>query len=153
MGNTSILLFTLDLRLEDHPALSAAAAEGPVLPLFVWDGSTGGKRPIGGASRWWLAESLAALSADLAKRGSRLVLRSGELAEAVLALAGATGARSVHMSRAYEVGATRKTKALEAALQAKGIALTVHPGRLLLEPEALKTKGGEPFREIGRAHV
>ncbi len=35
MGNTSILLFTLDLRLEDHPALSAAAAEGPVLPLFV----------------------------------------------------------------------------------------------------------------------
>ncbi|MFO1171490.1 MAG: deoxyribodipyrimidine photo-lyase [Hyphomicrobiaceae bacterium] len=146
MVTTSILLFTLDLRLEDHPALTAAAAEGAVIPLFVWDGSPGGKRPIGGASRWWLAESLAALSRELVERGSRLVLRSGDVADAALAVAEATGARSVHMSRAYEVGGARKTKALEAKLQAKGIALAVHPGRLLLEPEALRTKGGEPFR-------
>lgn len=146
MPGSSILLFTLDLRLEDHPALVAAAAEGPVVPLFVWDGSPGGKRPIGGASRWWLAESLAALSISLAGHGSRLVLRQGDVAKAVVAVARAASARSVHMSRSYEVGGAAKFKALGRALQTSGIALTLHSGRLMLEPEALKTKSGEPFR-------
>jgi len=34
---TSVLWFRRDLRLRDHPALAAAAASGPVLPLFVLD--------------------------------------------------------------------------------------------------------------------
>jgi deoxyribodipyrimidine photo-lyase len=146
MASASIVLFTLDLRLEDHPALAAAAAGGPVVPLFVWDESPGGRRPIGGASRWWLAESLETLSSRLSEVGSRLILRSGNTAEAVVAVAKATGARTVHMSRAYEVGGAAKAKALGAVLLAKGITLTLHAGRLLYEPEALKTKAGEPFR-------
>ena len=36
---TSVVLFTRDLRVRDHPALSAAAADGPVVPLFVVDPS------------------------------------------------------------------------------------------------------------------
>ena len=34
---TAILWFRRDLRLEDHPALTEAAAAGPVLGLFVID--------------------------------------------------------------------------------------------------------------------
>jgi hypothetical protein len=34
---TSVLWLRRDLRLGDHPALHAAAADGPVLALFVLD--------------------------------------------------------------------------------------------------------------------
>ena len=34
---TSIMWFRRDLRLRDNPALRAAAADGPVLGLFVLD--------------------------------------------------------------------------------------------------------------------
>jgi deoxyribodipyrimidine photo-lyase len=33
----TLVLFTRDLRVHDHPALAAAAREGAVLPLFVLD--------------------------------------------------------------------------------------------------------------------
>jgi deoxyribodipyrimidine photo-lyase len=33
----TLLLFTRDLRVHDHPALAAAVHDGEVLPLFVLD--------------------------------------------------------------------------------------------------------------------
>jgi len=41
-----------DLRLTDHAAVTAAAAQGPVLFLYVLDDDTPGDWRIGGASRW-----------------------------------------------------------------------------------------------------
>ena len=63
---TTIVWFRQDLRTRDNPALAAAVARGPVLPLFILDDETPGPRwRWGGASRWWLHHSLAALGADL----------------------------------------------------------------------------------------
>ncbi len=146
MTTPTILLFTRDLRLSDHPALAAAATDGPVVPLFVWTGSPSGDRLLGAASRWWLAGSLEALARALEAKGSRLLLRRGELAAEVLAVAAITGARTVHMTRGYEPGAQRQSGALETALAKQGIGLTQHSGRLLIEPEKLATKSGTPFK-------
>jgi deoxyribodipyrimidine photo-lyase len=66
-----IVWFRNELRLADHPALSAAAETGAaILPLYILDDATPGRFRVGGASRWWLHESLAALGKDLAKRGA-----------------------------------------------------------------------------------
>jgi deoxyribodipyrimidine photo-lyase len=60
--------------LSDHPALHAAAKSGaPVICLYVLDDAAG--RAPGGAARWWLAQSLRALGADIAARGGFLALR------------------------------------------------------------------------------
>ena len=65
-----ILWFRDDLRLSDHAPLRAAVATGaPLIPLFVLDDQTPGPWRLGGASRWWLHHSLAALAADLSARG------------------------------------------------------------------------------------
>ncbi|HEX6786109.1 MAG TPA: deoxyribodipyrimidine photo-lyase, partial [Acidimicrobiales bacterium] len=37
MSRPAVVWFRRDLRLADHPALAAAAADGPVVPLFVLD--------------------------------------------------------------------------------------------------------------------
>ena len=97
-----IVWFREDLRLSDNPALSAAVATGaPLIPLFVLEDAPP-TRAIGAASRWWLDKSLIALGQALKAIGSRLVLRRGDAAEVVEALAEATGARTVVWNRAYE---------------------------------------------------
>jgi deoxyribodipyrimidine photo-lyase len=48
----TIVWFRDDLRLSDHPALSAAAKTGaPIIGLFVFDEQSRGVRPLGGAGR------------------------------------------------------------------------------------------------------
>jgi deoxyribodipyrimidine photo-lyase len=98
-----ILWFRNDLRLTDNRALAAALATGqPVVPVYVLDDEAPGTWRMGGASRWWLHGSLAALARDLEDRGARLVLRKGKSADILEALAAETGARTVFCSRAYE---------------------------------------------------
>jgi deoxyribodipyrimidine photo-lyase len=54
-----IVWFRQDLRLTDNPALTAAANTGyPVLPVYLLDDASAGDWEMGGASRWWLHQSL-----------------------------------------------------------------------------------------------
>ena len=78
-----IVWFRDDLRLSDHPALHAASQTGaPVICLYVFDEQSEAlrapyARPLGAATRWWLAQSLRALQQRLASIGSPLLLRKG----------------------------------------------------------------------------
>jgi len=87
-GRPAVLWFRQDLRLSDNPALTAALERGsPVIPVFIWAPEEEGAWPPGAASRWWLHGSLASLSAELEKRGSRLIIRRGPTAAALARLA------------------------------------------------------------------
>ncbi|MEZ5924746.1 MAG: deoxyribodipyrimidine photo-lyase [Hyphomicrobiaceae bacterium] len=142
----SIVVFSLDLRLSDHAALTAAAREGPVVPLFVLDETETGGRPMGGAGRWWLHGSLQALDQALRSSGSRLICRRGATVDVIRSVAKATEARSVRITRAYEPGAAGRESALKSALAMNGIGLHRHGGRLLFEPEQVRTNDGGPFK-------
>lgn len=79
----AIVWFRQDLRLQDNPALRAALNRGgPVVPPYILDAAGDGRWPIGGAARWWLHHSLAALDASLRERGSRLILADHTTARA-----------------------------------------------------------------------
>ena len=78
MTAPSIVWFRRDLRLSDQAALIAAAAAGPVIPVYILDDDTPKHRAMGAASRWWLHHSLASLDASLREKGSRLILRRGK---------------------------------------------------------------------------
>jgi deoxyribodipyrimidine photo-lyase len=144
-----ILWFRHDLRLEDQPALAAAASAGPVLPVFVDDRVSPGIRPRGAASRWWLARSLAALDGALAARGGRLLVLEGEAAPLLKQLAAGTGATAIH--------ATRQTEPWWTAVEAALAPLLQLHGWPTLQPDgAVRNKAGEPFRVFTpywRAHV
>src|SRR5436309_742069 len=85
----SIVWFRDDLRLSDHPALRAASdTGGPVICLYVLDEVSAALRvpngrPLGGAARWWLAQSLRSLQTGLAALGAPLVLRRGSAASVI----------------------------------------------------------------------
>jgi deoxyribodipyrimidine photo-lyase len=97
-----------DFRLDDQPAIHAVANRSALF-VYVHDDS-GGARPLGGAARWRLAESLTALESELSTCGARLDILKGDAEETILALAAAANAGRVFWSRRYEGGA----KALDA---------------------------------------
>jgi deoxyribodipyrimidine photo-lyase len=84
---TTVLWYRQDLRTSDHDALLEACARGAVVPVYVWNPAGEGGWPMGGAQQWWLDRSLRALAADLESRGSRLVVRSGDPAVELAAVA------------------------------------------------------------------
>jgi deoxyribodipyrimidine photo-lyase len=138
-----------DLRLSDNPALSAAVETGrPVIPVYILDDVSPGEWRMGGASRWWLGTSLAKLADALSRRGSRLVVRTGRAVDVLLALVRETGAGAVYFGRAYEPWAIELEMQLAAALEAEGASVRARrfAGRLMFEPEAVRTDSGTPFR-------
>jgi deoxyribodipyrimidine photo-lyase len=130
-----------DLRLADQPALLAAMAEGPVVAVYVLDDESPRHRRMGGASRWWLHHSLAALDADLRARGSRLMLRRGRWAEELPRLAAALGTRRVHAIRHHEPWRINAERAVGKALD-----LALHDGNELLPVGSVTTGSGGPYK-------
>ncbi|OYU37130.1 deoxyribodipyrimidine photo-lyase [Novosphingobium sp. PASSN1] len=141
MTTPSIVWLRRDLRLADQAAFVAAAAAGPVIPVYVLDDETPRHRRMGGASRWWLHHSLASLDADLRKLGSRLILRRGRC-EAVLAeLARETGAATIHCLRHYEPWWRNAERAVGEAVK-----LVRHHGNYLAPPGSVTTGSGSPYK-------
>jgi deoxyribodipyrimidine photo-lyase len=143
----AIVWFRRDLRLNDNPALAAAAAGGrPVIALYILDTATADLAP-GGATRWWLHHSLAALAAALQRRyGLPLLLRRGDPARILPALLRDSGATAVHWNRGYEAAAVARDTALKAALKADGVAVETHNAALLFEPWTVQTQAGGWFK-------
>ncbi|MFE2044457.1 cryptochrome/photolyase family protein [Streptomyces sp. NPDC059477] len=125
--HVSIVLFTADLRLHDHPPLRAAlAAADAVVPLFVLDPAiedTGFAAPN---RRAFLHDCLADLDASLRQRGGRLVVRGGDPVTQVCRVATETDAREVHLSAGHSAFAAHREERLRAALERSGRRLIVH---------------------------
>ena len=139
-----ILWFRRDLRLDDHPMLSAALASGrPLLPVFILDDET---RALGAASLLRLDLALAAFAERLAAVGSRLILRQGPALPVLQRLVSETGAAGVLWTRGYDPASKARDTAVKAALRAQGLQAESHPGFLLQEPWALQTGQGGPYR-------
>jgi deoxyribodipyrimidine photo-lyase len=140
--SAALLWFRRDLRLGDHPALLAAAAEGPVTALFVLDDEL--RKPAGVPRIAFLYRTLRALDEQLREYGGDLVVRRGKPEQVVPAVARETGAASVHVSADFgPYGRARDERVEEALgdtpLVRTGSPYAVAPGRVI--------KGdGSPFK-------
>lgn len=146
MQTPVIVWFRNDLRLSDHPALAAAVAtQRPIVCLFVHDEDSAGMRPLGRASRWWLAQSLRALDGETRRRGGRLALRRGAAAAIVPAVAAQIGANSVFWNSRYDQPGIAVDRGVQDRLAAAGVTAQAYQANLLFEPDRLRTRAGTPF--------
>ena len=141
MSSPSILWLRQDLRLGDHPALLAAAAQGTVIPVYVLDDATPGARQMGAAQRWWLHHSLKSLSRSFDERGITLILRRGDCVAELMGLASETGAARVNAIHHYEPWWQNAESELGAEIE-----LVLHDGNQLAPPASLLTGGGTRYR-------
>ncbi|OON82622.1 cryptochrome/photolyase family protein [Streptomyces tsukubensis] len=131
----SVVLFTSDLRLHDHPPLRAAlAGADEVVPLFVCDDAIGASGYAAPNRRAFLADCLGDLDAGLRERGGRLVVRAGDVVEQVCAVAAEAGAGEVHMADDVSGYAQRRSERLRKALEAAGRRLAVHDAVVTVVP-------------------
>jgi deoxyribodipyrimidine photo-lyase len=134
-----------DFRLDDQPSIHSVA-DRPALFVYIHDQAGDGARPLGGAGKWRLAESLSAMEAELAARGARLDIIKGDAGEAILALAAAANAGRVLWSRRYEGGATALDGRVKSALRERGAEALSFNGRLLREPWEVTNADRAPVR-------
>ncbi|MEM9669328.1 MAG: deoxyribodipyrimidine photo-lyase [Pseudomonadota bacterium] len=143
----AIVWFRRDLRLDDNPALHAAIQTGlPLILVYILETPSGGKRALGGASKWWLDKSLRSLVASIEARGGELLLRAGEPREIISDIIGETGAKSVFWNRRYGLAERESDGDLKKKLADRDVSVESHNGGLLTEPWTVKTGSGAHFR-------
>lgn len=139
MPQTTLLWLRRDLRLSDHPALTAACAAGPVIPVFIHDDTVAN---LGAAPKWRLGLGLGALAQALAEKGSRLILRRGPALDVLRELVAETGAGAVHWTRLYDPESVARDSDVKSALKQDGIDARSFGGHLMFEPWTAETKTG-----------
>jgi len=144
-ATTTIVLLRRDLRVFDNPALFHACQSGSVILLYVLDESndnTSNKKPklasdfdlAGGASKWWLHQSLQKLNTKIKSLGGELVIRRGDTEIELSKLAKLTGATNITWNRRYEPQNIISDKQLKSSLKEQGLQVTSYCANLLSEP-------------------
>jgi deoxyribodipyrimidine photo-lyase len=141
--STALVLFTRDLRVRDHTALSAAVRHAEhVVPAFVLDeqllsGSCSAPNRLS-----FLLDSLADLDRSLQERGGRLVVRRGELVPEAMRLARSSGAEAIYMSEDVSAYARFRHRLLAEACERERIRLCTFPGVAVVPAGELTPSGG-----------
>lgn len=146
MGSTAIVWLRRDLRLHDHPPLVAALARHErVVPAFVLDPALLHGRFASAPRTAFLLDCLRELDAAMRERGGGLVVRHGEPAAELRALAETTRARAVYWAADATPYALARDRRVCAALRAVGVEPVPGPGTFVADLRRPRTRGGRPF--------
>lgn len=139
-----IVWFRQDLRLSDNPALDAAAQTGaPILPIYVLDDGNASEWRMGGASRWWLHESLLSLNRSLQ---GHLRFFCGTADTILLEILQQAKPSHIFWNRCYEPWRIKRDSRIKAKLVSAGCKVVSHSGSLLFEPHTIAKADGTPYK-------
>ncbi len=147
MPRIAIAWFRRDLRVQDHPALTAAVEEADVVvPVFVLDDRLLALHDGAPNRRWFMRESLVALRDELAARGAALRILRGDSRSVVPALVRETHADAVYVTRDVSGTGRHRDHAVAERLARDGVELHAKRGQYVHEPDELVTGDGAPYR-------
>jgi deoxyribodipyrimidine photo-lyase len=142
----AVLWLRRDLRLRDHPALTAAAQSERLAPVFCLDPRLLGGRHRSGARTQFMLECLRDVDRSLRALGSRLLIRHGIPERELPPLARELGADAVHATADIGPYARRRDAAVSSALATCGVDLALHPGLFVVDdPAEIRTGEGKPY--------
>lgn len=145
--STAVVLFTRDLRVHDHPALSeAAAGADAVAGLFVLDDSILASAFAAPNRVAFMLDCLHDLRASLERRGTALAIRRGDVVEEAIAFARHCRADRLLVSGDVSAYARRREARLAQACDEAGVGLRVTPGVTVVDPGELVPAGGDHYR-------
>ena len=144
---TTVVWFRRDLRVRDHQALTAAAARGQVVCVYVldprrWEAASARGRQLEGPragphrTRFLLA-SVQALRASLRSLGGELVVLVGPAEDRLPGLLREVSATALHYHQDIGVEAGQEERAVAAAAAALDVEVQPFWDRTLIAPEDL----------------
>ncbi|KAA0276291.1 MAG: deoxyribodipyrimidine photo-lyase [Chloroflexi bacterium] len=134
---TAIWWIRRDLRLADNPALQAALAAGPALPVFILDPAFDDSSP---RRKSFLYEGLSALGGELRKRNSSLVIRKGKPIDALRDLFDEVKAEAIYAEEDFTPYARKRD-----ALIQKLLPLNLVQGQTVHHPKNILKQDGRPY--------
>ncbi|MCP8351844.1 cryptochrome/photolyase family protein [Candidatus Synchoanobacter obligatus] len=140
--NRSIVLFRLDLRIQDNPAFNAAVND-QILPIYIHDTKSLGDWPLGHNSQQWLDNALSSLNETL---NNQLVILEGDTLSIVKTLCEEHQIQNVYWNRCYEPSRIAADKTLKASLKDLGIHAESFNASLLWEPWTILNQQQEPYK-------
>lgn len=141
---TAIVWFRQDLRRHDNAALLHAIAEGfSVLPVYILDDVNAGDWKMGGASRWWLHQSLTKLDKSFS---GHMHFYKGDAAKIISKLVKDSGAEAVFWNRCYEPWRIARDKDIKDALTKSGVETKSFNSYMLWEPWEVLKDDGTPYK-------
>ena len=144
---TTVVLFTRDLRLHDHPALRAATRQSDrVVPAFVIDRRLVAGRAGGPNRLAFLLETLRDLDRSLRERGSSLFVRRGDVVTEVMRLARECRAEAIFISEDVSGYARDRMRRLRLACEQEGLDLRAFEGVTIVPPGELTPQSGDHYR-------
>ncbi|KAJ4722712.1 cryptochrome-1-like [Melia azedarach] len=145
-SNKTIVWFRRDLRIEDNPALAAAARDGCVFPVYIWCPKEEGQFYPGRVSRWWLKQSLIHLGKSLKSLGAELALiRTQSTLAALLECISAIKATKIVFNHLYDPVSLVRDHTIKEKLVELGISVQSYNGDLLYEPWEIYDERGHAF--------
>ena len=144
MNTTALTIFWFrqDLRISDNPGLVEAAKDCLVLPIYIQDDDHDVFK-IGGASRWWLHQSLDRLSKSL---DNKLNFYTGNTKEILLEIIQQNNIKAVYWNRRYTPHHIKIDVEIKAWLKTIGIECTSFCASLLWEPWTIKKSDATPYK-------
>ena len=137
--NPVVMWFRRDLRLADNEALCAAAASGPVLPIFVIDPTFADS---GAARMVFMLRALRALDAEM---DGALVIQHGDPVDVLPRVAKAVGASEVYVAKDFAPYGQKRDIDVAAALNAVGARLVESGSAYAVEPGTVRKQDGTPY--------
>jgi len=139
-----------DLRLHDNTALSAAAARGPTVAVYLLSPEQWREHDDAPCKVDFWLRNLTELSLALGKLNIPLLIRSAPrweaAAEVLLDLCQQLNADAVHVNEEYGIHETRRDEAVAQTLKAAGIDFYSYLDQLLFSPGTVLTKTGTYFQ-------
>jgi deoxyribodipyrimidine photo-lyase len=143
--DVNIVWFRNDLRISDNPALFEAVKSGNILPIYILDNEEALESKIGGASRYWLHNSLESLNKSL---DNKLNIYVGNPINILLDLIKSQkfNIKSLFYNKIYEPFHIQNDKEIENKLKGLGVEIKSFNCSLLWDPEDVKKSDGTIYK-------
>jgi deoxyribodipyrimidine photo-lyase len=142
-----IVWFRRDLRITDHPALTAACEEcDEIIPLFVFDEPLLRSHEFGSACVNFMLGCLQELESALIDRGIMLQWLRGDQVEHVVQAARDWKADAVYWNRDYEPGTIERDRLVQQRLGKLGVAVRTFKDHVVFEASEVRGATGEPLQ-------
>mgnify|MGYP002761224095 FL=1 len=127
-----------DARTRDNAGLAAAAREGEVVPVFVYDADLLGT--VGARQRAFFLRHVKRLEERYRELGSDLIVRAGDPAEVLVDLAAEYDAEAVFYNEQYRAARRNRQRAVEDALAGAGVDTDSRTDLVMVDPGRLEAR-------------
>lgn len=147
MPHVTIFWFRRDLRITDNRGFfSALTQHGNVLPLFIFDTEVTDKLPDKTDRRIaFIYEQIILINQAFAKKGSRLIIKTGKPAAVFAGLLRTYNIGAVYANEDYEPYAIARDKEIEDLLSQNDVSYHLFKDQVIFEKAEVTKDNGSPY--------